>query len=46
MRAAFESGFETTFPLVAAVAFAGLAVTVPLVGRAPWVQRAAEPSGS
>jgi hypothetical protein len=37
MRAAFESGFQTTFLLVAAVAFAGLAVTVLLVGRAPRV---------
>jgi EmrB/QacA subfamily drug resistance transporter len=46
MRAAFESGFQTTFLLVAAVAFAGLAVTVLLVGRAPTGQRAAEPSGS
>jgi hypothetical protein len=46
MRAAFESGFQTTSLLVAAVAFVGLAVTVLLVGRAPTGQRAAEPSGS
>jgi EmrB/QacA subfamily drug resistance transporter len=35
MHAAFESGFQTTFLLVAALAFAGFAVTVLLVGRAP-----------
>jgi hypothetical protein len=46
MRAAFESGFQTTFLLVAALAFVGFAVTVLLVGRTPTGHRAAEPSGS
>jgi MFS family permease len=35
VRTAFESGFQTTFLLVAVLAFAGFVVTVLLVGRAP-----------
>jgi EmrB/QacA subfamily drug resistance transporter len=35
MRDAFESGFQTMFLLVAALALAGLVVTVLFVGRAP-----------
>jgi hypothetical protein len=35
MRDAIESGFQTTFLLVAALALAGLVVTVLFVGRAP-----------
>jgi hypothetical protein len=35
MRDSFESGFQTTFLLVAALALAGLVVTVLFVGRAP-----------